>query len=575
MKKAKLNKSFISKHLTVTKGELDILKNYFSKYEKETFEFIVHIYDCTQISIRRDQKGFSPVPYSTIVDYWGQKKVKWQQVQSDWLLEVTDYSWEEQRCREYKLPDWLLNELIEAAPKTSEEYLNCQFYNAFTGKKVGQFQPSKLTDDKGNSLPELIRVGIEGVSRCSVNFKAIEAELAAMKQEWQSLPLDSDNRETLYRRWVNDQSCFNRIRRQNWKIREDGLGEYTPSYRNQYTGRIGEIGGGFQSMSRVTRSVGLNIPGIRNYDLKSSQLFGLKQWFEIANIDTSSIQELLDKGKYHFASQVGISVDCWKKCCMAMIMGAIIPNKKDNGKLTKNLVESYSILEYLYKEAQGDIELTVKYLQTLEKVTSGFRDSLKEWHKWLIKTYIPENAKISIKDREPYIKNAVEMTYWLTDYVGANRKFKNVGDLKRKVAAFLLQGAEAQFIYTLTGLQEKYRFKVVGNAHDGMLTVGEIPEAAVQEAKEKCFLKYAQLEEKPLTENLEKSFTNNQANQSEQTKKKEPREGNQRKETKRREQKERERDKETGIVSIVSSYNPYIDSTSAFMNPPTASKVAL
>jgi hypothetical protein len=89
-----------------------------------------------------------------------------------------------------------------------------------------------------------------------------------------------------------------------------------------------------------------------------------------------------------------------------------------------------------------------------------------------------------------YIKNPTGKTLCITDLKG------NQEDKKRRLAAFVLQGFEAGFIHHLTLLSREYDYEVLSNQHDGLITLGEIPQAAVEKAKEISGLRYATLEEK-------------------------------------------------------------------------------
>ena len=54
--------------------------------------------------------------------------------------------------------------------------------------------------------------------------------------------------------------------------------------------------------------------------------------------------------------------------------------------------------------------------------------------------------------------------------------------LKARLAAFLLQGREAAFTHALTASSDKYGFRVISHEHDGVVVIGTVPEAAVDEA---------------------------------------------------------------------------------------------
>jgi hypothetical protein len=63
----------------------------------------------------------------------------------------------------------------------------------------------------------------------------------------------------------------------------------------------------------------------------------------------------------------------------------------------------------------------------------------------------------------------------MTDRTGPEQRQQ----LKRQLAAFVLQGREAAFILRLTALGPKYGFTPMGNEHDGLIVLGTIPLKAV------------------------------------------------------------------------------------------------
>ena len=93
--------------------------------------------------------------------------------------------------------------------------------------------------------------------------------------------------------------------------------------------------------------------------------------------------------------------------------------------------------------------------------------------------------------------NKTGMSFDLTPYHGAKGKWQNVNELKRKLAAFFLQGVEAGYIHWITILSKDFGYEVLSNQHDGVVVLGEIPEEAMQIAKQRSGLKYAELVEKP------------------------------------------------------------------------------
>lgn len=258
------------------------------------------------------------------------------------------------------------------------------------------------------------------------------------------------------------------------------------------SGRISEEGGGMQSCTREMKAAAFsNIPGIRNYDLKSSQVYGLIQWFEFANIDSSWLHTYLSKSKSDYANLVGISIDCWKSCFLSLVMNAYLPNEVDKNMCSDDI----SILNYLLQEAKGNEELALKYYFKFYEVVQPLLKSLDKWKDWLIKEYIPMTAVN--KHGNQYLVNRTGMTLCISDFKTDKGKWKNLTKFKRKLCAFLLQGGEAAFIHHLTIISKQYNFTPLNNQHDGLIVIGEIPQEAIDYARAESGLKYAILEEKP------------------------------------------------------------------------------
>lgn len=75
---------------------------------------------------------------------------------------------------------------------------------------------------------------------------------------------------------------------------------------------------------------------------------------------------------------------------------------------------------------------------------------------------------------------------------------KRTSEIKRKLAAFILQGQEACFIHQLTLLCTEKKIKVMKNEHDGIITNKPIPIELVTEASILAGLEGAELDKKDL-----------------------------------------------------------------------------
>jgi hypothetical protein len=169
--------------------------------------------------------------------------------------------------------------------------------------------------------------------------------------------------------------------------------------------------------------------------------------------------------------------------------------KKVNGELIEtDAAPSRALFNCFYQEANGNPELALSYYQKFYAVVKPLKVSIDNWQEWLIKRYI---VKHSIYPRGIHkVVNRTGIGFELTHYKDAKGEWTNVNTLKRKLSAFFLQGAEAGFIHHLTALGPVYGFQTMNNQHDGLVTIGAIPQQAVDLAVERSGLRYAVLEEK-------------------------------------------------------------------------------
>jgi hypothetical protein len=263
------------------------------------------------------------------------------------------------------------------------------------------------------------------------------------------------------------------------------------------------------------KKAAFSFPGCYNYDLKSSQIFTLLDISEKNNIPTENLRVFLDIDKQIKADEVGIPKSVYKNCMYAFVMGARSKNFKGSPRYWDKKAGKYkpeffnlSVIKYLLKEAQrlnkekgiinndsGNEVLTLELLERFNKSVEMLSKHLESFNEWLINDYC-KTAKKGI------VRNLCDMPFDLKlfrnskgEYVGSKRK-----ELCRKLTAFLLQGTEAALVHYLSQeeIQFKYNYKVISNQHDGLVTIGLIPDAAVEEVIKELNLPYASLEIKEI-----------------------------------------------------------------------------
>ena len=164
-------------------------------------------------------------------------------------------------------------------------------------------------------------------------------------------------------------------------------------------------------------------------------------------------------------------------CLYATIMGAPL--------LMLRHPEKNSIYGALVEELGDDDAF--RLLSDVHDELRPLKGEVDAWHEWLVASATCHHVMPKRKRR--WLTNACGMTLCLDD--------EKPRDRKRRAAAFILQGHEAAFIHRLTLLGDQNSFVPVSNQHDGLVTLGKIPEAACTEAAKQSGLKYAFLDEKP------------------------------------------------------------------------------
>lgn len=496
---------YLIKRYKVIKPQLDYINGALSSFNKDTKRLFCHILVAGLVSIKRERW----VPVSSELIKSEVRDASWEELQDAELIDATSYSIVESLSRRFKVRDEIVDKFVELGDIPHLERIKADKFNLFDGTKSNKKVSNQKHDENGNEEPALITGAMDVIKQGIFNMTAIEAHLRDLKQEADSLLSMYGKDDKSYikarARHINDDNCFKAILDQEPVQLTEDLWSYAPAYRVQMSGRISHIQGGLQSSSRRMKSAAyLGVDQLRNYDLKSSQVNGLIQQFQLAGLNTEWLESYRDNpnAKKDYAAQVGISVDCWKNCLCAVLFGAWVskPTAKVKNKLkdlggteeNKKGKELNSVLAYLFEEAQGDMDKTIEYLMKFTDAIAPLKVELEKWHDWLIKVWALKMG-YAAKNGKRYVKNPTGKTLCITDL-----QKESEWKLKATLAAFVLQGQEAAFIHELTLLSLQYDYQVISNEHDGVVTLGEIPEEAVQKAAEKSGLKYAKLEEKAL-----------------------------------------------------------------------------
>lgn len=485
-------KSYIVERSRAPRSAYEFISSLTVKLNQANHQLFCHILIGTIINIkRREMSGLTPVCHRLIRKHW-KGQANWHEIYCEGLLEIKPYDKAAGLSNEFRVPLEIVEQYLSCFPSKTEDYVGLEIVNIFTGKVMRQLNGSKLTDDTGHPEPVLIKSAMQTLERCVFNAWAIENHLAMLEvarnqaeKDYLAEPTEENERKssTAKHRYLNDLYCFKSIQTRQIEPLGNGFFVYKPAYASQMSGRISEENGGLQSCRWEMKEAAFSeVERLRNYDLKSSQPSGLIQQFELAKLDTSWLVNYINDpdAKRKYAAAVGISVDCWKNCLCATMMGALVKAGSKTG----------SVAEYLAVEAGGDDEKTLALLDKYCEVIKLLKVELDKWHTWLLKDYLRIHGISYWVKGKQYIKNPTGKNLCITALKGSR------DDKKRVLAAFVLQGFEAGFIHHLTLLSREYDYEVLSNQHDGLIALGEIPQEAVERAKEISGLHYANLEVK-------------------------------------------------------------------------------
>jgi hypothetical protein len=237
---------------------------------------------------------------------------------------------------------------------------------------------------------------------------------------------------------------------------------YTPAYKGCSTGRMYEIGG-IQGMSRDFKKAAWESTGAINYDIRSCQIASLLEFDGLKDSTRETLEGYVENpnAKYEYAGRVGIDVDLWKQSLLSLFNGAGID---------KSIYEEILNWEFGTYRHMGR-EIHNKFVE----VAKPFIEARKDWVN-VIRGIVAK--KILTKNGTTFTRNG---TRYLKNKIG--KITKDLNDMGY-LSSFLLQGIEARFIFTLIDLSTKYGYQVLGNEHDGLVTLGEISKVAIEEAKE-------------------------------------------------------------------------------------------
>ena len=465
------------------------------------------------------------------------------------------------KCAGYKVPHQIEETFIEECRKHMDRYpKSTTRYNLFDITqtiRIARTPKKNLVSDKNNNpYPQIILDGMDAVEERPFNWNAMERELeklhsrkeqmerfvfaetpevAALLMEEGIMGKKKDTgsgnmnsvREAVRRhygwaskqmgavralekargRWLTAMLSFEAIKGQKPTPAESGaLWSYKAAYAPSTTGRITERLGGAQNFPRELKAASIEgVEDVRNYDGESMHDTMLQIDFATLGVDAlnaegedyfARFQSYEGDVKQAAADYVGCTRETFKCIHHALKMqGAAQGPIPKNGKDGKAGWIVPDIFAYLQDDEK--VSGAKEALKRFRTLTEPLREALREWRK---KIEARAWGEASPNQHGEYWKNAVGMTFPLHEWLDPEAKGEKLTSKgRRKLAAHVLQGMEAYFIHTLAAiLKETEGVKVIANEHDGLITIGEIPQTAIDEAKQRTGYDGLKFKEKPI-----------------------------------------------------------------------------
>lgn len=443
-------------------------------------------------------RGFTPVSYKLLRPLASDHNANsvWAPLRDAGLIEVENSDRFKNLSAGYRLAVGFAEAIVERAVTTAEAALTSPRVDLVSGRKTTTVRKSEITDSNGKKHPELVRGALKVLSRSPFYAPAVEAHLddlrhsaGAARAMWIAARKPAsgpawDQHVKERGRLLNDLSGYSAVLHQRI-AREDTPGVYTyaTAYRPLMSGRIGQLGRGLQGASKRMKAAAYSgVPGARNYDLQACHANVLIERLGEAGLDPSWFVLFADDRdcRRRDASRIGIPESDYKACIYSLVNGAALPRNPKPGDDPGDIAER--ILGAVGIDGFGPTwGRLVDVLAPAHKV-------VRQWHRYLKETYDAAHGGTGRGGR--FVTNRVGMRFYPEHFPKDARV--------RKLVAFVLRGYEAALVHTLTVLSRDYDYMPIANEHDGLITIGEIPDEAFEEAKQRVGVVRGLLKEKLL-----------------------------------------------------------------------------
>jgi hypothetical protein len=456
------NSSLIDvRYFTVTPAQFAYLKTVaadLSLADYKLFCYFLLVTITRYREVQKTDKGWLSVRKRVIQDKF--RTARPENLQQQDLIAINRSYTVGKNSRRYRVNDWVVEGYVKATIDGQME--EPRYVSIVTGKPVPPKCNVEPDPSKEPPIPQLIQSAMDRFQVCYYDRLAVLEHLERLHATYEQTPTHRDRF-----RFLNDWLIFDAIEKLSTPADAAGIYRFKPGYKMLKTGRICTP---LQSASRAMKAAAYgSLIETYNYDLTSSQMALTMLEFERNGIHCPWIQSYLNEPhkRAEYARFVGVTVDTWKNCLYTILMTGHIP--------TNTKWQGSPVVETLEDEIKSPVEVAAA-LSRLRNVLKPLARNLKKWHK-----RIESEAKESES-----VTNMLGLIRPVADFNGTPG-----------MVAHLLQGMEACFIHTLTLLGDTYGFVPLGNEHDGLITMGQIPDEAKQAAREITDLYWLELREKP------------------------------------------------------------------------------
>lgn len=394
------------------------------------------------------------------------RRVDLNRLVGDGVIEIRAANRQAGRCREFRVAPG--GALAEALRLTMPLVLLASSppWSLAQNAKARPAGPSLVRDGWGQMYPRPLACALRVFNAGMPGRLHLPSAELHLRSQADAIERAGPDETRLRARLANDEHTLLRI----LACQKNVLHGETLAFRPRYTVvRTGRIVGGAQGFTREMKAAVYAPLGVTNYDLVASQATLLSASLDERGLPCPWLQTYVSdpKAKYRCAAAVGVTVDLWKQAFYALVFGSDL-RCAPRYPAAQGWAYRTEIARMVYEQAADDNAAATVYarlqdeLRPLAGAVSGLGQTLAQ-----------EYAAGSSRGRHP--RNHVGLPI-RPDWASAKEQ-------QRRLLAHELQSREALFIHLLTGLSEEFGFQPVSNEHDGIVTLGAIPNEAIERVK--------------------------------------------------------------------------------------------